>query len=118
MGHPAYVLRSAVERDTALQAFVEICDYRGWGLYAAHVRQTHVRAVVDANVTGKRVMGDLKAYASRALNRDGVTRRWSRLGSVRELATRAALERAIHYVACEQGEPLSLFVRADRPVGD
>lgn len=40
-------------------------------LLAAHVRPSHVHAVVEADRTPEQVMTALKAYASRALNESG-----------------------------------------------
>ena len=63
---------------TVLAAMRETCGFRGWTLLAAHVRSTHVHVVVDGITATSAVLRDFKAYASRALNRDGVRRRWSR----------------------------------------
>src|SRR5689334_1525085 len=58
-------------REIVLLAIREHCRFRGWELIAAHVRSNHVHVVVgcEDEVKPERVMNELKAYASRALNR-------------------------------------------------
>jgi REP element-mobilizing transposase RayT len=86
-----------------------VCTHRGWGLIAVHVRANHVHVVADIDVDPSRAIGDLKAYACRALNE--ATRRehrWGRHGSVKLLSTHAA----VRYVTVNQGEPMAVFVAA------
>jgi hypothetical protein len=52
-----------------LAAIREVCTFRGWELFAAHVRSTHVHCVVGHVAVPNRAIADFKAYASRALNR-------------------------------------------------
>jgi len=59
-----------------LGAIGETCAYRGWTLIAGHVRSTHAHVVVDGIAGTSAAIRDFKAYASRALNRGGVRRRW------------------------------------------
>jgi REP element-mobilizing transposase RayT len=95
-------------REIVLSAIKSVCEYRGWHLFAAHVRATHVHVVVGASTRPEDVMRAFKAYASRELSLDpGETRRWMRHGSTRYLWTRAHLNAAIHYVVCEQGEAMA-----------
>ena len=69
-------------RAVVLQALLEVCSHRGWGLLAAHVRTHHVHAVVEAEVRPEKIMNDFQSYASRGWNqlgRDGSERkRWAR----------------------------------------
>ena len=106
----------AVERQAVLAAIQEACNHRAWTLLAAHVRTTHVHVVVEADRDAEFVMGALKSYASRALNRlapGGVwRRRWDRHGSARRLWTNWEVLAAIHYVVREQGEPMTVFEMA------
>jgi hypothetical protein len=67
---------SLEESQTVLDAFVETCTHRNWPLLAAHVRSTHVHLVVDGIQEPSNAIRDLKAYASRALNRRGAKRWW------------------------------------------
>lgn len=59
---------SIADAHTVLDAMQNVCIHRGWGLIAAHVRENHVHVVADLDVDPSRAIGDLKAYASRALN--------------------------------------------------
>ena len=60
-------------------------------------------------------MNDLKAYASRCLNRKGLDeparKRWARHGSTRWLWKRENVSAAIRYVVDEQGDPRAVFER-------
>src|SRR6185437_15572039 len=58
----------ANRRKIVLKTFLEVCAYRGWKLLAAHIRRNHIHAIIDAEARPEKVMNDLKAYASRALN--------------------------------------------------
>ena len=93
-----------------LKALKDVCAYRGWTLFAAHVRTQHIHLVVAAKDDPEKVLHDLKAYASRARTRaglDGETkRRWTRHGSTRYLWKAEHIGAAIHYVVREQGEPM------------
>ena len=113
MAQPPYRLDES-SRTTVLAALRQHCGHRGWSLLAAHVRTSHVHAIVDADVRPERVMNEFKAYASRELkrlDREGPDRkRWARHGSTRWLWKDSDVQQAIQYVADEQGEPLALFV--------
>ncbi len=58
-------------------------------------------------------MTTLKAYASRALNRQLLDspgrRRWARHGGTRYLLTTAAVRAAIQYVVCQQGKSMAVL---------
>lgn len=119
MREPAYVL-TAGGRDQVLAAVRQVCLHRGWRLWAAHVRSQHVHVVVTASdVAPEKVMGDLKAYATRALKRletrSGRLRRWTRHGSTRYLNRDADVERAVRYVLFEQGPPQAVWDGRDAP---
>ncbi|MBI1956402.1 MAG: transposase [Acidobacteria bacterium] len=105
-------------RDVVLQALREVCSRRGWNLFAAQVRSRHAHFVVSAQEAPEKVLNDVKAYASRSLNRTGLAsdapRRWSRHGSTRYLWKREQVGAAIHYVVREQGEPLAVW---ENPTG-
>jgi len=100
-------------RDAVLKAMVEVCAFRGWRLLAAHVRTTHVHAVVEAEDPPERIMSDFKSYASRRLNRIGVDqpdrKRWARHGSTRWLWKAQHVSAAMQYVVAEQGAPMSAY---------
>jgi REP element-mobilizing transposase RayT len=105
-----------VRRESVLAAIREVCRVRGWNLLAAHVRMTHVHAVVDADVEPEKVMNDFKAYASRRLNRlEPRVRRWARHGSTRYLWDREQVSAAIRYVIGGQGEVMAVFEARPAP---
>ena len=62
----------ALPRRLVLSAICEVCQHRGWRLWAAHVRSRHVHVVVSGGPTPEKVMNDLKSYASRVLNDAGI----------------------------------------------
>jgi len=113
MNHPPYEL-DGDSRAVVLQVLKEVCRHRGWNLLAAHVRSNHVHVVAEAEVPPEKVMNDLKAYASRALNQlsreESGRRRWARHGSTRWLWKDQDVREAIRYVVEEQGEPMAVFV--------
>jgi hypothetical protein len=96
-----------------LAAIQETCSFRGWTLLAVQVRGTHAHVVVDGIAGTSAALRDFKAYASRALNRDGVRRRWSRGGNIRLLRDAKAVREAVDYVVERQGTPMALYVAAD-----
>ena len=102
---------STFDAEIVLTAIREVCDYRPWDLYAAHVRANHVHLVAEVDVEPGRAIGVYKAYASRALNRCGrVNVRWSRGGNAHLLASEKAIREAVRYVAEKQGDPMAVFV--------
>jgi REP element-mobilizing transposase RayT len=98
------------ERIAVLNAFAEVARYRAWRLLAAHVRTNHVHVVVAAGASSGRIMGDLKAWATRRLvtagHRPQGGRVWARQGGTRHLWHQAAVEAACSYVLYDQGEIL------------
>jgi REP element-mobilizing transposase RayT len=110
-GQP-YVL-NAGSRAEVLAAIREVCEQRKWQLLAAHVRTTHVHAVVEASASPETVMHDFKVNASRRLNElfplDRGRRRWTRHGGTRRLWTRADITAAVRYVVGGQGEAMAVF---------
>ena len=113
MVQEAYVMDES-RRACVLDAVVQHCKCRSWRLLAAHVRTNHVHVIVDAPVTPEKVLNELKAYASRSLNKSGFDkaerRRWARHGSTRYLWDRDDVAAATKYVADQQGDPLAVYV--------
>jgi len=116
MGQPPYTLDS-IRRRVVLAAMKERCLAQLWMLLAAHVRTSHAHLVVEAEAEPERVMNDLKAYASRCLNRAGIDepdrKRWARHGSTRWLWEQESISAAIRYVVDEQGEPMAVYEAVD-----
>jgi REP element-mobilizing transposase RayT len=113
MDQKPYLLDS-VRRAAVLESIREVCFYRGWNLFAAHLRTTHVHVIVEAEAQPEKVMNDFKSYASRRLNRMGCDapqrKRWAHHGSTRWLFEDEDVRQAIRYVVEEQGEPMDVFV--------
>ena len=118
MKQAPYVLGGR-QRSLVLRTLRGVCAYREWILLAAHVRSSHVHLVVSAREAPEKVMNDLKAYASRALNqtsREGGSRwRWARHGSTRYLWRPEAVGIAIEYVIRGQGEPMAVWENPEHP---
>ena len=112
MDQPPYDMDRS-RREAVLAAMLERCKGRQWRLLAAHVRSTHVHAVVEAEARPERIMNDLKSYASRCLNGLGLDvphrKRWTRHGSTRWLWKPQNVSAAIRYVVDEQGDPMAVF---------
>jgi hypothetical protein len=110
--YPPYHL-DALRRGVVLEGLQEACRRRGWGMQAAHVRMTHVHAVVQADCSAEKVMNGLKAYATRALNGRGIDNRsqprWARHGSTRYLWSRESVEKAVRYVIGGQGDEMAVY---------
>lgn len=67
--------------NAVLDSIREVCTHRKWNLRAAHVRSTHVHAVVKADDPPEKIMGDFKSYVSRRLNETGVDATGGSVGS-------------------------------------
>ncbi len=117
MKQPDYRLDPS-RRSLVMQAVLEHGEHKQWKIWAIHVRTNHVHIVVTSAQPPERVLMECKAYASRALNQAALDppdcERWSRHGSTRHLITEDEVAAKIRYVAEGQGEPMELFVRADK----
>ncbi len=100
-------------RGIVLSAIVEVCKYRCWRLKAAHIRKDHVHLVVSSDAAPEKIMGDFKAYASRALTLAGFDhakrKRWARHGSTRYIWNPEQVDSAIAYVLKSQGKPMQTY---------
>jgi REP element-mobilizing transposase RayT len=112
MHQPPYCLYQN-QRAAVLDALREVCLYRTWRLWAAHVRTNHVHAIVEADVRPELVMNALKSYASRGLNNLGGEapdrKRWARHGSTRWLWKDEDVQEAIQYVVSGQDETMHVY---------
>jgi REP element-mobilizing transposase RayT len=99
-------------RKVVLLSIRKSCEYRGWRLTAAHVRSTHVHVVVATEEKPERVMGELNAYASRALVRAGFETssrpKWTTHGSTRWLGEEENGRAAVDYVLNGQGKDMEV----------
>lgn len=106
----AAVTFSAPQRQLVHATIHEVCQHRGWELYALNVRTNHVHVVVAGNSTPEKMMNDFKAWATRRLREadlvSSTAKVWSRHGSTRWLWNDQAVEAACRYVLEGQGPDL------------
>jgi REP element-mobilizing transposase RayT len=101
--------------EVLVQQLHETAGYRGWQLLAVAVMENHTHLVVGVpgDPDPEKVLGDFKAYGSRALNRrwgkppNGTW--WTYSGSKRKLADARAVRDAIIYVR-DQWRPLIVWL--------
>jgi len=116
---PAVLLTKKQAEAVCLQ-FQETATHRGWRLLAAAVMANHFHVVVAVSddPDPKRMLVDLKAYASRILNRkfnpqqpaDAAPRKWwTKGGSRRKLPDHRAVAAAVNYVLHKQPHPLVVW---------
>jgi REP element-mobilizing transposase RayT len=96
-----------------LNAIRETGAFRHWTLLAAHIRSTHVHLIVHGITDASCAIRDFKAYASRALNGEGMRRRWSRGGNAKVLCDSHAVRAAVRYVVDRQGPPMAVYIAPD-----
>ncbi|CAG0986495.1 hypothetical protein PLCT2_02221 [Planctomycetaceae bacterium] len=98
-------VRGCIER-----AMRQHCEFRGWHLYAINVRTNHVHIVVAALAESDKMATQFKAYATRALRKEGLigNRRhvWTEGASKRNLFTDEAVASGCNYVMFAQGPDL------------
>ena len=96
-----------------LESLRDTCARWGWRLESAHVRPTHVHAVVAGEDERRKMLGALKANASRFVRQrlgepEGV-KRWAAGGSRKQLSTNKALLKAVDYVVFGQGGQMQVY---------
>ncbi len=115
LGPPVWL--TSAQAEVALSQFHETAAYRADELFAAAIMANHIHLVIGAKEsrTSSAILGDLKSYASRVLNRrfarpaSGTW--WTESGSKRHLSNSSALESAIEYVRRQQS-PLIVWVKS------
>jgi REP element-mobilizing transposase RayT len=106
---------SLTQAEVLLKQFRETASYRGWQLLAIAIMANHIHIVVG--VTGDpsptKVLGDFKAYGSRALSgrwgKPASQTWWTYDGSKRKLGDAEALQNAVDYVRLQEF-PLVVWV--------
>ena len=112
---PPIVLTRA-QVNALFEQFQETTRVRGWLLIAVGIMHTHIHVVagVPGDPDPEKILGDLKAYGSRRLNRGCAKPSsetwWTAGGSKRKLADERAVENVIHYIR-QQSNPLLLWTR-------
>jgi len=116
-GPPVWL--TSEQAGAVVEQFRATCDYRTWRLLGVSVMSNHFHAVVaaDGSVAGCKILGDLKSYASRRLNRQCGGRPghrwWTESGSRRALPGERAVSGALEYLRTQHGCLASWF--ADQP---
>jgi REP element-mobilizing transposase RayT len=118
MKQAPYLLATSKSRTIVLTAIANVCEFRGWFLYALHVRTNHVHGVVGATVPPSQILQQWKAYASRLLRttHDEPIDRifWAHGGSARQISE-TDLASALEYVLRGQGEPMETYCALGQP---
>jgi REP element-mobilizing transposase RayT len=110
--HGPPILVEAAHAEILLGQFRETATYRKWPLLAVAIMANHVHLVAQAplEMDPTKVLGDFKAYGSRALTarfgKPASGTWWTYSGSKRLLPDEQALADAIHYVLRKQYKPL------------
>ncbi len=105
----------AEQAQILLKQFHETAAYRGWQLLAIAIMNNHVHLVVVVNgdPDPTKMLGDFKAYGSRALSgrwgKPTSDTWWTYGGSKRKLPDEQAVHAAISYVR-SQFEPLAVWL--------
>src|SRR5262245_7669730 len=114
------VLLTLEQAKTLLAQFQETAAYRRWRLCAVAIMANHVHLVVEApaDADPTKILGDFKAYGSRALTRHwgkpASATWWTSKGSKRKLADESQVQAAIAYVLA-QHHPLITWTQTLNP---
>jgi REP element-mobilizing transposase RayT len=106
------ILLERAHAEVLIEQFRETASYRGWEILAVAVMANHVHLVVrvEGDPDPTKVLGDFKAYGSRALSaRFGKPLSgtwWTYGGSRRKLPDDEAILAAVNYVLHKQYNPL------------
>ena len=98
------------QRNIVTEAIREVCEYRGYTMYALNVRSNHTHAVIGTAMKPEKIVNDLKAYATRRLRErwqmGSHERVWARGASTRYLWKPRHLAGAVDYVLyCQENVP-------------
>jgi len=105
---------SKVQAELLLDQLLETADFRQWTLFAVSIMANHCHVVVGVpgDPDPEKLLGDLKSYGSRILNRTGHTvphdKRWTKSGSKRKLPDDQAVLNTIQYTI-DQEFPLVVW---------
>lgn len=102
------VILSESQRAVIKNSISEVCDHRGYNLWASNVLTNHFHAVVSAQSKPEPIADAFKSYSTRKLRAVGLigkeVRPWARGRSRRYLWKPKHLARAIEYVLYGQGD--------------
>ncbi len=112
MKAPTFIF-GAETRCNVEAAIREVCEMRGYTLYAINVRTNHAHLVASTSVKPEFMMNSFKAYVTRKLRNQNLvgesTKVWARHGSTRYLWTEEHIATAVEYVVNGQGDELPMF---------
>ncbi len=112
MTQPEYRLDEP-RRRIVLQTISDHVMFRGWTLWAVHVRTNHLHVVVSTDRHPDKAMNELKAWSSRRLREQlgepADRRRWTKHGSTKWLWTTDELRDRIDYTLDRQGVRLEHY---------
>jgi REP element-mobilizing transposase RayT len=110
------VLLDRSQAEVVLMQFRETCAFRKWELLAGSVMANHFHLVIAAadDPDPRKMLNDLKAYGSRALNEKfgqpkSQKKWWTANGSKRKLPDERAVAAAVNYVLHKQPNPLAVY---------
>lgn len=107
------IILNPQQRNETVNEIQKTCKHYDWCLFAVHVRSSHVHMIVQAACAPEKVLTQIKAYTTRALNK--LTRQhsqqkyWSRHGSTRYIWSSTFLFPVMEYVMDQQGEKMACF---------
>ena len=105
MKFPAYTM-DQVARALVDRAMRDYCEFKGWKLIALNVRTNHFHAMFPNFEKAKKVLGALKARATRVLREQGVVAPdqpvWTKGGGVTLIYDNDGLAAAVDYVRNRQ----------------
>ena len=109
---------TSTQRTLILEVVQQVCGFRSWRLWCAHVRTNHLHVVVGGPATPEKMMNDFKVYGTRALRRSSGSsasgKHWARHGSTRYLWDLDDVIVAIDYVVNQQGQAMALWENPDK----
>jgi REP element-mobilizing transposase RayT len=117
------VCLDAEQAKVLITQFLETATIRGWKLWAVAIMVNHVHLVVEVegDPDPTKVLGDFKAYGSRALSqrwgKPASGTWWTSSGSKRKLPTGNAVQSAVEYVR-KQPDALLVWVAEQSPQGE
>ncbi|WP_321474418.1 hypothetical protein [uncultured Paludibaculum sp.] len=102
---------------------MKTCRARHWPLLAAHIRSTHLHAILETPIDPESSMGELKSECTKALKAANLAgpedRIWADYGNIRILRSAYVIAKAIDYVLHRQGAPMETYSDAsDSEVSD
>ena len=101
------------ERQIVLDAACDVCKYKNWGLFAAHIRTEHVHLVLNCSCPPHWAVKTIKAWATKSLRAKlpELTNQkiWTRNASTKYIWKSEDIRTAIAYVIARQGEPMQMY---------